>query len=96
MTLGGWTLGDAGATVESESVVLGSRWPGTRSSSRWAGCQPSSRRTDASGSEVWVHLAGSPVMLDSGTGAQSLEGLRKVKQSPKPGKDRASGQDVGS
>lgn len=48
------------------------------------------------GSEVWVHFVESSVMVDSGTGIQSLEGLRKVKQSPKPGKNRASGQDVGS
>lgn len=45
----------------------------------------------ARGSELWVHLAGSSVMPDSGTGVLVLEGLRKVKPSPEPGREGESG-----
>lgn len=44
MTSSGWMSGDAGAAVQIESMVLGSRWrSGTRNSSRWAGFSPGVR-----------------------------------------------------
>lgn len=56
-----------------------------------AGSQSKSERTATRGNDVWMHLTASSVMQDSGTGVQSPEGLREVKQSPTPGKDGESG-----